>query len=117
MTETFCSPFDEALALRGTPAVFLLDVEGRLRMDPEWTRDAYARGAPSDADLPRAWVWVLARDRASGYVQLVLVTSPALVDQHPIGGGRLDLRAFASREAAAAALASVGRPPIRREDW
>lgn len=113
----FCSPFDEALAARGTPAVFLYDPEGRLRLDSEWTRDAYARGATADHDLPWGWLWVLARDRDSGYVQLVLVTSPALAHAHPIGGGRLDLRTFETRDEALNVLRGLGRPPIRREDW
>lgn len=112
----FCSPFDEELAARGTPAVFLHDPEGRLRFDPEWTRDAYGRAA-AIAALPPGWRWVLARDRDSGYVQLVLVTSPALADSHPVGGGRLDLRAHPSRAEALAELVALGRPPIRREPW
>jgi hypothetical protein len=104
---SFCSPFDERLSHEGPPAVFLLDPEGQLRFDAEWTRDLYAR-AP--ATLTRAPCWVLARDRDSGWVQIVLVTSPELLDQHP----RLDLRPMQDYASAAAARAALGPVPVAR---
>lgn len=110
-TELFCSPFDEHLARRGPGAVFLHDPEGRLRFDAEWTRDAYARSAGGDVD----WRWVLARDRASGYVLLALVTAADLVGA--VGGGRLDVRPYERREDAVAALSALGRPPVAQEAW
>lgn len=87
--------------------MFLVDPEGNLRFDSEWTRDAYAR---VPAPRERAWRWVLARDRGSGYVQLVLATSPELLAAHP----RLDVRSFVDRALAVAALRALGRPPIDR---
>lgn len=108
--ETFCSPFDERLAASGPPAVFLVDPEGRLRFDPEWTRDAWGRCAEAG---PVQWCWALARDADSGYVQLVMVTSPDLLRAHP----RMTFRAFPTEEEARAALAAVGRPPVATEPW
>jgi hypothetical protein len=108
--EDFCSPFDHALAIRGPGAVFLRDPEGLLRFDPEWTRDAWGRARGDPGHEPR---WVLARDRDSGYVLLVLVTSPALLADHP----RLDLRSYPTADEARVALAALGRPPIATEPW
>jgi len=102
---SFCSPFDERLAQHGPPAVFLLDPEGQLRFDAEWTRDLYAR-APET--LAHEACWVLARDRDSGWVQIVLVTSPDLLASHP----RLDVRPVAGFAEAAAARAALGPVPV-----
>lgn len=106
----FCSPFDEALANGGPPGVFLFDPEGALRFQPTWTRDVYGRAPGTHA---HAWTWLLARDKATGFVQLVLVTSPTLLTEHP----RLQLRVFASIEAARAELATWGRPAIAPDPW
>lgn len=106
----FCSPFDEALARNGPASVFLLDREGALRFDATWTRDGWGR-APGPH--PRGDRWLLARDRGSGFVQLLLVTSPTLLVDHP----RLDLRAFETRAEAEAARRIFGQPPIAREAW
>jgi hypothetical protein len=105
----FCSAFDAALADAGPPALFLEDPEGRLRFDPEWTRDAWGR---TPAVRPGR-CWALARDADSGYVQIVLSTSPDLVLHHP----RATFRAFDAEAPARAALAALGRPPIAREPW
>lgn len=114
----FCSPFDALLAVQGPPAVFLRDPEGRMRFDAEWTRDAYGREESLSAQAANATeqdraCWALARDRDSGYVQLVLVTSPLLLAVHP----RLEFRRFGAREEALAALASLGRPPLDKQPW
>lgn len=106
----FCSPFDQHLAEAGPAAVFLPDPEGLLRFDAEWTRDAWSRAAPP---LRPGFTWVLARDRVSGYVLMVLATSPDLLVDHP----RLDLRRFADRDAARAALQALGSPPLARGPW
>jgi hypothetical protein len=93
----FCSDFDAALARGGPPAVFLRDREGLLRFDAQWTRDTWGRCESA----PRfGWTWVVARDRASGFVFLVLATSPDLLATHP----RLDVRPFEDRARAEAAL-------------
>lgn len=109
MNDLFCNPFDARLAEDGPPALFLRDPEGKLRFDPEWTRDAYGRLAVSE----RRWCWVLGRDRASGHVQLLLATSPDLVADHP----RLQFRTFDDPAAAAEVLAAIGRPPVVKEPW
>lgn len=93
----FCSEFDAALARGGPPAIFLPDREKRLRFDAQWTRDAWGR---CEGEPAAGWTWVLARDRDSGFLFVVLSTSPDLLASHP----RLDVRAFESLEKAEAAL-------------
>lgn len=110
MSPSFCSPFDETLAHEGPAAVFLLDREGLLRFDAEWTRDAWGR-LPGPHD--KAMTWVLVRDRASGFVQRVLITAPTLLDDHP----RLEVRPFPDANAARVALDGLGRPPMAEAPW
>ena len=106
----FCTPFDEALAHTGPPGVFLFDADGALRFQITWTRDLYGR-----AEGPHApgWRWVLCRDRGSGFTQLVLVTSPTLLTDHP----RLELRSFEDVDEARRALDDLGTPPVAEEPW
>lgn len=108
--DTFCNPFDELLAQAGPPAVFLLDREGMLRFDETWTRDAWGR-APGPHGFGRSWR--LLRDHDTGYVTLVLVTSPTLLREHP----RAEVRSFEGRAEAEAARARFGRPPLASEPW
>ena len=110
MSPSFCSPFDETLAREGPAAVFLLDREGLLRFDAEWTRDCWGRHpGPHDKQL----CWALVRDRASGFVQQVLITSPTLLEGHP----RLEAIRYPDADAARAALRALGRPPLVEEPW
>lgn len=110
MHPDFCDPFDAELAHRGPPGVFLLDREGLLRFDPEWTRDAWTRASqPLDA----TWRWVLLRDHGTGFVQLVLATSAGLLTAHP----RADVRSYPDHDSAQAARAAFGSPPVTREPW
>jgi len=106
----FCSPFDEALAQGGPPAVFLLDRDRRLRFQPEWTRDAWGRH-PEASEHEAAWFVV--RDCGSGFVQAVFVTSPVLLQGHP----RVQARRVQSESHALQALAELGAPPIASEPW
>lgn len=106
----FCSPFDEALAHAGPGAVFLPDREGFWRFAPNWSRDAWTR---NPGDHAHGWTFLLARDRDSGFVQLVLCTSPTLLGEHP----RLDFRVYVTEEQARAARAELGSPPIVTEPW
>ena len=101
----FCSPFDATLAESGTAAVFLLDPEGMLRFDAEWTRDAWGR---SPGPHEHVWRWVLVRDRDTSFVQLVLCTSPTLLAAHPRGQVRL----YETYGDAVAARSEFGRPPL-----
>lgn len=112
----FCSAFDEALALRGPPAVFLPDREGQYRFDADWTRDVWERAGDvweraGDGPQDASWTFLLLRDRDTGFVNLLLVTSASLLREHP----RAEVRAYPSLEAASAARARFGRPPIARE--
>ena len=110
MSVDFCDPFDESLARNGPAAVFLPDPEGLLRFDAEWSRDAWAR---SPGPHPLGWTWLLLRDRDSGFVQLVLCTSPTLITDHP----RADVRAFPTLGEAREARQSFGHPPVTGEPW
>ncbi len=105
----FCSPFDERLAHHGPGAVFLPDPEGLLRLAPNWTRTAWDHAEGEDA----GWRWVLVRDEATGFVQLVLVTEARLLARHPRG----QVRRFERLEDALAARAVYGSPPLCRDPW
>ncbi len=106
----FASPFDDALAHAGPPAVFLRDREGAWKVDASWTRDAWSRDPGPHAP---GWTWTLCRDRASGYVWLVLATSPTLLRDHP----RLDTRTCADLAEAWTQLSALGAVPIAPEAW
>lgn len=110
MTPRFAGPFDAAVAAQGPPAVFSTDAEGLLRLDVVRSRDAWAhaRGA-----LPRGFCHCLYRDRSTGWVQYLLVTSPALCEAHP----RADIARYPTAEAALDALAALGRPPVWKGPW
>ena len=106
----FASAFDEALASGGPAALFLPDREGKLRFDVDRTRDCWER-APGPHSL--CHVWLLLRDHDTGFVNLVLATSPSLLVVHP----RADVRSYADRESADLARTSIGTPPVSREAW
>lgn len=106
----FASPFDEQLAHAGPAAIFLRDHKGRWRVIPEWTRDCWGR---AEAPHPFAWTWLLARDLASGFVQIVLCTSPSLLREHP----RLQLREVPDLATAEAELRALGIPTLAPEPW
>jgi len=110
----FCSSFDRALALEGPGAVFTPDREGLWRLAPNWTRNAYDRDPEGGAvGSGSQWRWVLARDRDTAFVQLLLCTGDALLRVHP----RVELRHYEDLASAEAARASFGQPPLCRESW
>lgn len=90
--------------------MFLPDRDGLLRFDATWTRDAWGRAPGPHVHEP---CWMLARDRDSGFVLLLHVTSPTLLEVHP----RLDLRRFETSAEAHAARSALGAPPVDREPW
>lgn len=106
----FADTFDGAVARAGVPALFTVDARGALRLDPDRTRDAWSR---LDAPPAREAALYLVRDRATGWVQLMLSTSPALVEGHP----RADAARYPSVAAAREALSGLGPLPIARESW
>ncbi len=106
----FCNRFDEVLAHSGPPGIFLVDHKGRLRFDASWTRDVWQR---VEGEPDTEWRWALLRDRASGFVQLALVTSSNLMPEHP----RLDVRLYSTRDDAERARQAFGVPPIAGEAW
>ena len=107
----FGDRFDAQLANDGPPAVFTVNADHELRLHPDRTRDAWQR--VDDAVVPTVEsCHCLYRDRATGWVQYVLVTSPALCAQHP----RADIWRYDSPAAALAALSGLGAAPVWRED-
>jgi hypothetical protein len=101
------SPFDEALAVSGPPAVFTLDHQGRLGLDEARSRESWCRvGDPGELERCHC----LFTDQATGFVQYVLVTSVRLFTEHP----RAATQRFSSEEEAMEALAALGPIPVRR---
>ena len=83
----FASAFDERLFLEGPPAMFTLDPMGRLRVDPERTREGYLLiGSPQGRD-PGHFVLT---DRATGLRMYTLVSHSVLATCQP----RADVRRF-----------------------
>ena len=105
MTE-WRSPFDEVMATQGPPAVFTLDHTGRLGIDEARTRETWCRVGGPDG---REDCHCLFRDRATGFVQYVLVTSVNFYTEHP----RADTVRYSSAEEALAALERLGPMPIQ----
>ena len=108
--QVFCSPFDEALAQSGPAAVFLLGRKGTLRLNENWSRDVWER-APGPHE--HGFCWIAFRDHGTGWVQLLLVTSPTLLQEHPKG----DVCSFETREEAEAFIAGFGQPPLCKDPW
>lgn len=100
------SPFDEALAQSGTPAVFTLDHTGRLGLDEARTRETWCRVGGPDV---REACHCLFTDNATGFVQYVFVTSPAFYREHP----RATTERFPSYSEAIDALKVLGPLPVR----
>lgn len=106
----FCSPFDEQLAHHGPAGVFLRDSDRVWRFQPTWTRDLWGRAPGPHAHGHR---FVLARDTGSGFVMLLLVTSPTLLTEHP----RLQLRAYTTLDEATEAWKALGDPAVVPDPW
>lgn len=91
----FASPWDEQLYNSAVPGLFTLDPAGRLRVDPERTREGYLLiGTPEKHD-PGHWVFT---DRVTKLRLYALVTHPALAECQP----RADVVRYAEAEAAMA---------------
>jgi hypothetical protein len=97
MQGDFASTFDQVLAHHGPAAVFLPDREGAWRFDADWTRDCWGREPGPHAP---GWRFVLVRDAATGFVNLVLVTGATLLAAHP----RADVSGFDDEATARAAM-------------
>lgn len=80
----FASPFDAALADAGPPAIFTVDPQGRLRVDPERTREMVLElgHLPAGPPVPGHYVLV---DRATGLALYLFVTHPLLAERQPRG--------------------------------
>lgn len=102
---TFCSPFDEELAASGPAAVFVRNTDGHWRLAPDLTRDSRNRVVAPPARDPSH---VLFRDIETGFISWFYVTARALLEDHPRGEPRF----YPDAEAAGAALAAVGKPPV-----
>ncbi len=102
------SPFDEALASDGPPAIFTLDHKGRLGLDEARTREAWTR---LEGVGPHEQIHCLFEDKATGWHQYVLVTARSLCTDHP----RARIHVFASAEEALASLATMGGVAVLRD--
>lgn len=79
---SFASEWDEALAAAGPPAIFTLDPEGKLRVDPERTREIFLVDRSLSGHDPGHWVLT---DRRTGLRLYLYVTHPALARLQPRG--------------------------------
>ncbi|MFT5683326.1 MAG: hypothetical protein ACI8RZ_004257 [Myxococcota bacterium] len=102
----FRDPFDRIQAERGPPSMFTVDTDGLLGMDLVRTHTGW-----QDLEtVPEYGVChCLFRDRATGFVQYILVTSPEICADHP----RADITRYPDQPAALAALRALGRPPLQ----
>ncbi len=105
----FKTPFDEAMADVGPPAVFVRDPAGSWKLEATWTRDAWGR-VPAPV---RERVHAVLRDRATGMLVPILATGAGLFDDHP----RLEVRTFQDEAAMWAFYVGAGSPPIDRSPW
>lgn len=105
----FGDRFDALLAQQGPPAVFTVTADLELRLHPDRTRDAWQR-LGDDAVPTVESCHCLFRDRATGWVQYILVTSPVLCAEHP----RADIWRYESQAAALAALEGLGAAGVWR---
>ena len=103
----FRDTFDRIQAEQGPPAVFTVDAEGEIKVDLERTRDGWQR---LDRVPDYGVCHCLFRDRATGFVQYILVTSPDLCSTHP----RADITHYPDQPAALSALSALGRPPVQQ---
>lgn len=101
----FSDPFDRRVAADGPGALFTIGHKGQLRLALNRTRDQGKRAGP---DRPKTPCHCLFRDRATGFVQYVLATTPALCVDHP----RAEIARYPDQPTALAALAALGRPPV-----
>ena len=99
------SEFDAAMLETGPPAVFTVDAKGQLGLDEWRTREHYGR---LKGELLREICHCLYRDRATGFVQYVVVTSPQLCATHP----RQDITRCRDQADALQTLAALGNPPL-----
>ena len=106
----FGSELDRRLAHGSTGVVFTQDADGELRLADDRSREAHALNPEPHQ---RQWCHCLYRDRATGFVQYLLVTSPDLCAAHP----RADIARFATQLEAFAVLDSLGVPPDTRGPW
>lgn len=107
----FSSSYEAAVFDGGVPALFTVNARGELRLDVVRTNDAWGRLHP--AEPARRPAHCLLRDRATGWVQYVLVSSVDLVAEHP----RMDLAVFETQAEALAVLRGLGELPLVRGDF
>jgi len=99
----FVSTYDEVMATRGPPGIFLRDPDGLWKFDSDLSRDCWERAAP----LEREPGFGLLRDESTGFNTPVFVTGRALLSDHP----RATVRWFDDLDALMEALADLGSPP------
>lgn len=101
----FASEYDARIASEGPPSLFTLDPSGKLRVDPERTREGYLLMGSPEGREPAHYVLT---DRATGLRLYLYVTHPVLATCQPRG---TVVRYPAAADAIAAAGAMWGGPP------
>lgn len=103
----FASPFDAELARIGPPAIFTADPAGRLRVDPERTREMGLVLGELPAGPPEPAHYVLT-DRVTGVRMYLFVTAPVLAERQPRGDAERVPDAATAMERVRAAWAAGG---------
>lgn len=76
----FSDVFDRALAQNGPAAIFTFSHEGELRVDVLRTRNFWQRCEAEPSEIE--WCHCVLIDKATGWPQYALLTSPALCIEH-----------------------------------
>jgi len=96
----FMDEFDHAIAHEGPAAIFTLNHDALLSLDPNRSRDFRTQ---NQGPYPIKWCHCVLVDGATQWPQYALITSPALTEKH----SRAKIHVFPSQAEAIAA----------KEDW
>lgn len=81
-TPPFASEYDARIAAEGPPSLFTMDPSGKLRVDPERTREGYLLMGSPEGREPAHYVLT---DTVTGLRLYLFVTHPVLATCQPRG--------------------------------